>query len=28
VLSYPPSLRPVSSDADAVSAAQVSPGER
>jgi hypothetical protein len=26
VLSYPPSLRPVSSDADAVSAAQVSPG--
>ena len=28
VLSYPPSLRLVSSDADAVSAAQVSPGER
>ncbi len=26
VLSYPPSLRPVSGDADAVSAAQVSPG--
>ncbi|MBV9092294.1 MAG: hypothetical protein JO132_00205 [Streptosporangiaceae bacterium] len=27
VLSYPPSLRPVSGDTDAVSAAQVSPGE-